>query len=150
MVNTEDTDKRQSDGSLERSSPDQLVEWDEETGEYEVDTDVSIRPIRFAQQDLTDMATDKGFEFETADEVTEGEKDELDARHNYWTREQMMSYLEVSPKPVEDLCEQPDLYDERIKCMEPLVKDGVYKKLVRRGAGDVVTVDSAVLYNLNA
>jgi FK506-binding protein 6 len=87
-----------------------------------------------------------GFEFETTDEKTDENENST-----YWTREELMKHLENNPRPDEDICgEESGNYDERILKMEELVKDGVYKRIIKPGFGDVITEDSAVLYNLNA
>ena len=58
--------------------------------------------------------------------------------------------MENNPKPDEDICGESGIYDERIKYMEEVFDNKVFKRVIREGTGDVITVDSAVLYNLNA
>ena len=61
-----------------------------------------------------------------------------------------MAHLSSNPKPDDNLCPDSVIYDERVKYMDVIIKDGVYKKTVKEGAGDPITENSAVLYNLNA
>ncbi|CAG2102448.1 unnamed protein product [Medioppia subpectinata] len=172
MVNTEDTKDETKplvastasgstaggasggDDSGSTTSSTDYYDWDEDTGEYEVENQLASRPVRRVNNSqISDLATEKGFEFETGDEATEAEKQELDpSAGNYWTREQMMKHLETCPKPEAnpEMGDDCDIYDERIKYMKEVVKDGVYKRFMRRGAGAAVMENQAVLYNLNA
>lgn len=94
-------------------------------------------------------AVEKGFEFDVED-PPEHEKEELSKTDVYWTRDEILAHLNNNPKPDDNLCADSEIYDERVKHMVEIVKDNVYKNVVREGAGDVITVNSAVLYNLNA
>jgi len=86
-----------------------------------------------------------GFEFETSEEQTEDNENST-----YWTRDEIIKHLDDNPRPDEEICEQSGFYDERIKMMDEILENGVYKRIIRYGSGDVIGKDSAVLYNLNA
>ncbi|XP_054153140.1 inactive peptidyl-prolyl cis-trans isomerase FKBP6-like [Oppia nitens] len=119
-------------------------EWDEDNDMYDVSRDMVSLPIQ-SKNALRDIVTDKGYEFESEESPTEEEKDEQEV---YWTRDQILANLDKNPKP-SDIGEDSENYDERIKFMDTIIADGVYKKLLRNGTGERINEKSAVLYNLN-
>lgn len=131
----------------ENESDDELI--DDYISEYETCSDHFSRPIRSSNLNgvtYTDIFS-TGVEFEVNENESEDSENENYINSTpYRTREDIASHLDDNPMPDNKNC----TFGERIARMHPIVKDGVYKRVIRQGFGKVITRDSAVMYHLNA